>query len=407
MTVKRNIRPALLAAVLALPCSVPLSASAEGVSSVSQAELVAEIRALRERVEQLETRSRVREELLDRPAAVAPVPVSSWVDRIKFSGDFRYRHDSENVEGRRERNRQRFRLRAGMTAAVAENVGLVLRVSSGDGDPTSTNQSFGEGFSNKRMGIDQAYIDWKPESVRGLVVRAGRMANPLYRPGGSGLFFDGDLNPEGAALMYDTDNLFLRLLGGTVDESGNDDDTYLGVLQAGFKHAFGDAQLTAGGGYVELFDARGEGPFHDGRARGNFVRPDGSLQSAFDVVQGFFELSAPVGSLKGSVFGDLAYNTAADAADTGWMVGARLEFPSGSNIEWDYQDIEANAVLGLFTDSDFAGGGTDVSGNVIRIGYPLANNIELRGTAFFNSRGVDYGADQDYKRYMLEVNMKY
>jgi hypothetical protein len=88
-------------------------------------------------------------------------------------------------------------------------------------------------------------------------------------------------------------------------------------------------------------------------------------------------------------------------------VGIRLDHAGGLGTEWVYQDIEANSVFGLFTDSDFGGGGTDVRGHILRLGYKLSDKVNVRGALFLNDRGYDYGADIDYKRLQVEVNMAY
>jgi hypothetical protein len=57
-----------------------------------------------------------------------------------------------------------------------------------------------------------------------------------------------------------------------------------------------------------------------------------------------------------SLFGDYVYNDDASDFDTGYIAGFSTGMGNVSFLYW-YQKLEANAVLGAWTDSDFAGGG--------------------------------------------------
>jgi len=68
------------------------------------------------------------------------------------------------------------------------------------------------------------------------------------------------------------------------------------------------------------------------------------------------------------VFGEWVRNTAANSADTAFAVGAKLGSASEpGDIRFSYacHRTEADALVGLFTDSDFAGGNTASSGHFI------------------------------------------
>ncbi|MFB3103355.1 MAG: hypothetical protein ACE1ZA_00380, partial [Pseudomonadales bacterium] len=64
-------------------------------------------------------------------------------------------------------------------------------------------------------------------------------------------------------------------------------------------------------------------------------------------------------------------------------------------------------VLGIVTDSDFIGGGTDGTGHILRGSYGVSNKISLNGTLFINERGGDLGIEEDYDRLQLDVSFKY
>ncbi|MDH3994746.1 MAG: putative porin, partial [Gammaproteobacteria bacterium] len=71
------------------------------------------------------------------------------------------------------------------------------------------------------------------------------------------------------------------------------------------------------------------------------------------------------------------------------------------------EDLEADATLGLVTDSDFMGGGTDGKGHKFTGKYALAKKWTVGATYFDGTRGQDLGNDADYQRLMLDTVFKY
>ncbi|NCF34024.1 MAG: hypothetical protein GWP50_10705 [Proteobacteria bacterium] len=76
-------------------------------------------------------------------------------------------------------------------------------------------------------------------------------------------------------------------------------------------------------------------------------------------------------------------------------------------LVWAHQEIEANAVYAIYTDSDFAGGGTDAKGHKLEASYAINSKVKLGGTLFLNARDMDFGDNEDYRRLMLDVAEKY
>ena len=76
-------------------------------------------------------------------------------------------------------------------------------------------------------------------------------------------------------------------------------------------------------------------------------------------------------------------------------------------ISYTYQDLERDAVFGLWTDSDFGGGGTDTRGHVIRSAYALSDRTNMALAYFINQIGDNAGTETDYNRLQLDVNFKY
>ena len=399
---------------LIMVAAFPARAAGETSRDVEAAQAM--IAALQAQVAELSARLGRLEEAkapVDVQEYVRPVVESTlaerdhWSDRIRIKGDVRYRHEAFNREDRRERHRQRVRARLGLTGQVSESIEAGFALASGGSDPISTNQTLGDGFSSKGVVLDLAYATWKTP-MQGVAVRAGKFKNPFVRVGGTGLVWDGDLNPEGAAVTYEGDVLFATLMGNWLDESSGDDDSFLVGAQMGARFDVGsDAQWMIGAGYYNHIDVRGETPFFDGDPRGNRVDFRGDYLSGFEVIEVFTEYAIDLGEQSLALYGDFVHNTAADDFDTGFALGGEVEAANGLTFGYEYRDVEADAVLGLFTDSDFIGGGTDGRGHILQLAYPLSKRIGLAGTLFLNDRGVDLGSDENFKRLMLDVSFKY
>jgi hypothetical protein len=68
---------------------------------------------------------------------------------------------------------------------------------------------------------------------------------------------------------------------------------------------------------------------------------------------------------------------------------------------------EADAVIATFTDSDFAGGGTDGKGHVVEFNYGLRDRLVFGFKYFLNQRGADAGNERDYNRLQADLNFAY
>ena len=81
--------------------------------------------------------------------------------------------------------------------------------------------------------------------------------------------------------------------------------------------------------------------------------------------------------------------------------------PRTWELSYIYQNIEADAVLGLITDSDFAGGGTDSKGHMFEGTWAINKKWKIGFTFFDNQRSLDVGVEEDYKRIMLDTAYKF
>lgn len=342
-------------------------------------------------------------------SASAGADSTTWADRITFKGDVRLRHESIDEEGEEGRDRQRFRTRFGASAEITEDVTFVLRLATGGDDPVSTNQTFDGGFSTKDIGVDLAYVDWQAND--NLNVYAGKMKNPLFSAGKVPLVWDGDLNPEGVAAAYENGMFFANAGWFSVEERSSEDDSMLYAVQLGGKFAIGDnARLTAGVGYFAYTDTIGFEPFYDGSANGNSVDIDGNYVNEYKDTEAFVQFDTDVGDLPLSVYAHWARNGEVDVEDTATAYGAKIGSAKSKGAweaSWTYMDIEADAVIGTYSDSDFGGGGTDASGHMIKGKYAVSKRISIGGTYFINDVDRFQGTEHDYDRLQLDVEFKF
>jgi len=341
----------------------------------------------------------------------------SWAERIKFSGDFRYRYQYDDidpftfdynedgaatVEGDDTRNRNRIRARIGMTAQLDDDWAVGIGLASGGDDPVSTNQTLGGGGSTKDINLDMAYFDYT--GFTNTSIRGGKFKRTLKVVGKSALQWDSDWRPEGFDVAWENDMFFAQGLGTWLESDskrGNSDFSYL--LQAGTKLELGAVDLLAGVGYTDISVA-GEECFYDpddGACFGNETNVSAGLAPVgsdpeylydFEVYNVFAEVGFDIGSLPVKIFGDYIKNDAADDFDSGVLVGAQLgkvKKPGSWQVKAYYEELESNATLALLSNSDFGGGGTNGEGYVISAGYGITDKVSVGLTYYMVDKNSD------------------
>ncbi len=129
-----------------------------------------------------------------------------WVTALKINGDFRGRveHFSADDSLFTSRTRFRYRARVGITATLAEDFEVGVRLTSADvsnglgGNPISANSTFQNGATRKAVYFDAAYAKWNPihNGTWNASTVIGKMDNQFLV---SPMVFDPDYQPEGAA----------------------------------------------------------------------------------------------------------------------------------------------------------------------------------------------------------------
>ena len=340
------------------------------------------------------------------PSAVAP----SWTEGLVLDGDLRYRHETINDDAVSVRHRHRMRARANATATLNEDMEVGFGLSTGGIANDSGNQSFDDGFSRKSVGVDLAYFDWSLSETLTLV--GGKMSNPFFRPGGYHLLYDGDIRPEGLALRVSSGTFFANAAAFWAEERGSDPDTMWYGLQAGYTGSPArGVSLTAGASVHELSHAQGRAPvFTPRNGQGNQLDANGNYLYGFSQVEVFGELTVDLAGHPLRMYVDYVTNTAAEEFSDGLAVGIdyrRVTDTGTWNLAYIYQDLGANAVVGAFTDSDFAGGTADGGGYTLRTGYAFPRGWNLGLRYILGYRGEAADNLRDYDRLQADIVFNY
>jgi hypothetical protein len=130
----------------------------------------------------------------------------SFDERLKkigpfsFSGDFRVRDEpffGGPADFSQVRNRMRYRLRfVGDVKFSDEFSGGFALVSGDPNNPISALQTANQFFTRKPIGIDRAFLTYRPSRFKPLTLTGGKFAYPWYN---TELTWDKDISPEGVA----------------------------------------------------------------------------------------------------------------------------------------------------------------------------------------------------------------
>jgi hypothetical protein len=366
-------------------------------------------------------------------ANTAKLEKMSWADRISFAGDFRYRYQYDDIGNPVDdtRNRNRIRARPVLTAILQPDLLVGFGLASGDGEPDTTNQTLGDGNSDKQINLDQAYFAWT--GIEETTITGGKYKSPMVIVGKSQLQWDQDWRPEGADIAWTNGTFFAQGMANYLESDSNaDNGTTIGyLLQAGANFKLGPAAMTGGVGYTTYdtegkpcFYATGSGysggvPLTAAFCEGNQATgtsPDQLYATDFNVYNVFAQGVFTVADLPLTIYGDYINNSDADDYEQGYQVGVtlgNLKVKGEWQIGYYYQDLESNATLGFLTNSDFAGGGTNAAGSVLSAGYALSDKTNAQLTYWIldqntdNLATVNNGNDYSFETVQVDLNFQY
>lgn len=386
-----------------------------GAANAGEATQKEELEALKARVKTLEAETEKKGRLF--------AGGDQWIDRVTLSGSLRYRYewlDTEELSGEdlKDTNRNRIQAKINLSAVINEQVKVYLGLATGSDDPTSTNQTLQDDFTTKGMQLDIAYFVYKPAAIDGLSLLGGKMKNPFHRPGKNELIWDSDLRPEGLAAKYTTsvsDSLSIFTSGGAfwVEERDQGADSGLFGIQGGLTYKdlelFGiNFKLTGGLSYFDYGNIQDETAF-DAQFDNN-ANAGGVYLLDYDLFEAFFEVGFKAFDLPFTVLADYVNNTAAGQDDWGLLLGLKVgkcKDPGSWAFRYFYRRVEADAVVGVFTDSDFANGDANSKGHEVGFDYQVAQGWTASLTYFNNDRNMDEPDERDYQRLQLDLKFKF
>lgn len=405
-------------------------------------------------------------------AYAAKSGMPEWVTSVKFNGDIRGRYEgffSDN-DAFTDRNRFRYRLRAGFGITMLDDFEVGFRLGSGDldsagtitsgEDPISSNQTFQNNASSKGIFIDTAYFKWSPLHTPQWsgAFTIGKMDNPFVF---SDLVFDGDYTPEGIAQQfgYQINSAHaVKLNSGqfVLDElAGSHADPWMVAAQLRLESMW-NAKWSSSLGFSFLSIQNSEQLTSSSVPNINV----GNLRYATRNANGTYTLGAPVydfnpvvvdaaltynlesaplytGVFPVRVFGEFIHNPGADSENEGWQAGVTFG-KAGKRKTWEltyrYKYLGGDAWWEEVVDSDSGGfyqnagpvapapaaatlrapgtgygSGTNIKGHVVKAGYSPFDHVTVNVTWFGLDLIQSYlpGSDSLMNRVQADINVKF
>lgn len=336
---------------------------------------------------------------------------ATGIEGLKLFGDGRARFEMDDrtkLSGAtyvdEDRDRFRYRLRAGFTYTPTGYLELGGRLTSGDTTDANSphvilgshNNSDGgtAGLSRDSIGIDKAYI--KAKYMDGFAW-IGKESMPLWTQ--NEYFWDADINPEGIAAGYTLKNvgpLTITLQGGyfVIDEgswtANGDKDvdliTYQGVAKAGFDLA---EVMVAYGVVSTEADAsvRSQNPI-------STTKTDYSQASLQAKIKAIPDIPITVGY-------DLMESDE-DSDESGWVISLSGSYKN-FNAALLIPDIETSAVS-AFAQDDFPNYYNNFEGFEARVGYKIAKNINVDLRRYDAERKSDSKQTEERTQVNFNIN---
>ncbi|MGF6518177.1 putative membrane protein [Pseudomonas sp. BT76 TE3572] len=351
----------------------------------------------------------------------------AWAAKTQFKGDVRFREETvhnDGVPNNKDQDRQRIRARLGAYSEINPQVDTGIRIATGSNDDArSTNQDLNNYFDKKSIWLDQGYVDYHPDAIKNLHLVGGKMPQQWVSMGD--IIWDSDINPEGLAATYKyplggSTELFGSAghytLKDNVDGEGvqfkHDLRLYAGQLGARF--AITDSMKMTLGGSIYAYDN------DDSSAcptTGTVTAPcalavnGNSPREEFNLYEGFGQLDFSNLPVPLSLYGQYVNNKdASNNQDTGWLAGVKSKI-YGFAVDYNYRDVQRNAVVGAFTDSDFANGYTGSRGSKLKVSYELDKNFNLGATYFMATSDQTNASinkkDSDINTLQLDAEAKF
>jgi hypothetical protein len=353
-------------------------------------------------------------------------PMPDWVTGYKLSGDFRGRFDDVSTDlpaftGHDNNLRLRYRLRAGLTVNMKDNLQVGFRLGTDDaaaagnttgGNPLSNNTTLQGNGSKKFIFVDAAYGKWTAINDGTWMVAGtiGKMDQPFQE---SPMVFDPDYTPEGAALqatykINDENSLLFNSAAFVLDQVNTRGPFLYGgqaIWNASWTSRLGTSAGIAAYDIADVANLKTTYDTNIGNTlsggafatRFNPIVASGSVTytlDSFPLYQGKFPIK---------VGGEYMNNPAAGSNNKGWWGGVTFG-KSGKQGTWDlsyrYQRLEADAWWDQIVDDDniavtpatpavipetgAAAAGTNIKGHLVKFNYSIFDSLTFTFTCYVN-----------------------
>ena len=321
---------------------------------------------------------------------------------INFRSDVRLRYQYQDKEGSdpRARGRVRFRLRG--DAKVNDAVSAGFRLATGSDDPTSTNQTLQRSFSTHDMRFDYAFIKY---SAGGLGLLGGKFTNSSLLWAPSDLVWGGDVNPEGMALSYKNQGLYINSGLLVLDEQGGTKDPLMYVGQAGHKIDLAwNLSANAAVTYYGFENVKGGAPLPKGSGTNSTDEVTGNLIYDYNAIAAGLSLDIKYTGVDGiRISGEYISNP--DSNDTGYLAQVSVNDLIAEKIPWrltyGYRRLEDDAWIDTTQDGSAYGGRTGIEGSKASLSLGVASNTSL-GVTYFDMQSLD---EESLPEKLLQVNV--
>jgi hypothetical protein len=335
----------------------------------------------------------------------------SWIRNTSFKGDLRLRYQwSDREDGNQDRSRFRGRFRIGFVTKVNEKMAIGVGLATGDDNPRSTNQTFGDSFSTGDIRLDYGYASYKPFDWLQLI--GGKFKNTLWLPGGSFLW-DSDIRPEGLAVSMNRTvgrvELFMNNAFLIIQENADSSrDPVMFVFQPGYRVNLGERAYFKNALSVYQ-SSKVEGSELKFSTGSNTMNLDGTLAEDYDPIVVSGELGCKTGLVLlpfAALYSEYVNNTAVSSKDSGYIVGfkfghEKVKKPRQWKASVHYQRLERDAWLDILPDADAYGGETDSESYVMKVTYGLMKNVTL-GTNYYHNKSLSGDSNNED---ILEADM--
>jgi hypothetical protein len=377
-----------------------------------------------------ETQEQVKKEIAQGKFSSLP----AWVMNTRLKGDLRLRaqnlHEKNAGDISKNTTIGRVRMRLGLESKVNDKIKVGVGIAtSADGDPRSTNVSFGakDGGDSSKMGIRLDYAYGKYDPTPWLTLVGGKMLLPdvLWEP--TDLIWDTDITPEGGVVGFSKTinpktSVFMKagalvLVADTSTISGS--NAFL--VQPGINYAINDNLSLKGAVNYEYFQTKGS--VVSGFSKGNNTKIGTSYAYNYSLLNPALELTIkePFKALGLNVenlkfFGEYVNNLAVSKKNTGYALGfqfgnEKIEKWGDWQVKYIYAMLGNDSVFDMLPDSDRYAGQTGIRSHEGIISFGLAKNVALgfdvyRSWAINGNHGTSSAAKPETLM-QFDLNMKF